>query len=324
MRRVRHLFGLLSGPPTLLVAAAWTAGALAAQWGRIDARFDVLAEFAPVWLTGGAVAFGLALLFRGWTRVAIAATALVGLASAASLVAPEFLRDAGPRAGAQAADQLKLVQLNVWARNRDPAALLRWLDEERPDIVVVVENNDKFMAALRAHGGWRIACPGCEVMILSRRPALSTGLTPGLLGSEHVPPYTTATFLDRHGPFPVIGVHNAWPTEADQPLQEDRLQQAISQAKRDRLIVAGDFNSTPWSFSRRRRDRAYGVPRRDRGVATWPARSGGDPGYFGPPVLAIDHIYAGSAWATVSVRRGPRLSSDHYPVVAVLAPVAPR
>ena len=41
------------------------------------------------------------------------------------------------------------------------------------------------------------------------------------------------------------------------------------------------------------------------------------------PVLAIDHVYAGAAWRTVSVRRGPRLGSDHYPVVVVLARDAP-
>ena len=33
----------------------------------------------------------------------------------------------------------------------------------------------------------------------------------------------------------------------------------------------------------------------------------------------IDQVFAGSAWRAVSVTRGPKLGSDHYPVVVVLA-----
>ena len=37
------------------------------------------------------------------------------------------------------------------------------------------------------------------------------------------------------------------------------------------------------------------------------------------PFLAIDHVYAGAAWRTVSVERGPARGSDHFPVVVTLA-----
>jgi endonuclease/exonuclease/phosphatase (EEP) superfamily protein YafD len=42
------------------------------------------------------------------------------------------------------------------------------------------------------------------------------------------------------------------------------------------------------------------------------------------PFLAIDHVYAGRDWATVKVERGPRVGSDHFPVVLTLAPVSRR
>ena len=38
------------------------------------------------------------------------------------------------------------------------------------------------------------------------------------------------------------------------------------------------------------------------------------------PFLPIDHVYAGRDWRTVRVQRGPRLDSDHYPVIVRLAP----
>ena len=39
----------------------------------------------------------------------------------------------------------------------------------------------------------------------------------------------------------------------------------------DDVIVAGDFNSTPWSFSLRRQDRWFGLERRTRALPSWPA-----------------------------------------------------
>ena len=136
-------------------------------------------------------------------------------------------------------------------------------------------------------------------------------------------PLARATYRDARGEFTVIAVHNAWPTDQEQERQERRLADIIALSPRERTIVAGDFNSAPWSFARRRWDAEFGLIRRDRGIFTWPARPYRRWSFLGNfPFLAIDHIYAGSGWATVEVRRGPRIGSDHYPVVAILAPVA--
>ena len=95
----------------------------------------------------------------------------------------------------------------------------------------------------------------------------------------------------------------------------------LNRLPKDRLILAGDFNSTPWSFSRRREDAMFGLERRTKALFSWPAGEVSRHRIKVPfPFLAIDHVYAGKAWRTVSVRRGPRLGSDHYPVVVVLAP----
>ena len=90
-------------------------------------------------------------------------------------------------------------------------------------------------------------------------------------------------------------------------------------------IVAGDFNVTPWSFALRRQDRALDLVRRTVLMPSWPAGRLSHNRVPAPfPYLPIDHIYAGRGWETVSVERGPRLGSDHYPVVVRLAPVAAR
>jgi endonuclease/exonuclease/phosphatase (EEP) superfamily protein YafD len=323
MGPLRVAIRLLLWLATLALALASAAGAIAAQLGRGNLDFDALAHFAPLFLAGAAAALILSFLHRGWARWLAILPALAGIAAAGALIAPEFLRSTGPKAPAGAPGQVKLVQFNVWIANRDPQATLAWLNREDPDIAVIEEASLAFRSALRADGRWRVACGRCKVIILSKAAPADADPVWHRERSRRAP-IAYAEFRDAQGPFEVIGVHHAWPFDADQPRQEARLAQAIGEADRRRVIVAGDFNSAPWSFARRRWDAAFAIPRRDRAVASWPARSYGWLRWFGTPFLPIDHVYAGPGWGTVSVRRGPRLGSDHYPLVVTLAPIAPR
>jgi endonuclease/exonuclease/phosphatase (EEP) superfamily protein YafD len=94
-------------------------------------------------------------------------------------------------------------------------------------------------------------------------------------------------------------------------------------------IVSGDLNSTPWSFALQGLERDMGLARVTHALPTFPAMAYQGDGLLGrakeiPGVFAfapIDHVFAGSAWKAVSVRRGPKTGSDHYPIIAVLARV---
>jgi endonuclease/exonuclease/phosphatase (EEP) superfamily protein YafD len=90
------------------------------------------------------------------------------------------------------------------------------------------------------------------------------------------------------------------------------LADVIDRYDHSRLIVAGDFNLAPWSFGLRRLDNRLGLERRDRALFSWPAYRSRI------PFVPLDHVYAGAAWRTVSIERGPSLGSNHYPVVATL------
>jgi endonuclease/exonuclease/phosphatase (EEP) superfamily protein YafD len=325
MGLVRLVLSLILGPPAFLLAAVCAGAAVAAQQGRSSLRWDILAHFAPVWFAGAGVALVIAVVaFGGLARWTIGGLALVGVVAAGTLIAPELMRSTGPHADANAPGQVKILQFNVWDKNRDPQATVEWIAAENPDIAILEETTPAFRRLVEARTGWRSLCHDCEVMIYSRRPQHLTAL-PKITG-RRPGPLAHAAFKDARGGFTVIGVHNAWPTDEDaQQAQEARLAQVIATFPRERTIVTGDFNSTPWSFSRRRWDKAFGLPRRDRALFSWPAgvvKRGGIRIPF--PLLPIDHVYAGTGWATVSVRRGPRLGSDHYPVVAILAPAAPR
>ena len=137
-------------------------------------------------------------------------------------------------------------------------------------------------------------------------------------------PITRATLRDAHGEFTVIGRARRLADRSRTSRRRRRGSRPRSpRFPRERTIVTGDFNSDALVVP---------PPQVGRGVRRWRAATGRcSPGRRHPastcawlavPFLPIDHVYAGPGWATVSVTRGPKLGSDHYPVVAILAPVA--
>jgi endonuclease/exonuclease/phosphatase (EEP) superfamily protein YafD len=300
------LLGLLIAPCLLASAAA-----LLGQLGRWSLAWDVLNHLAPIWLAGSLAGAALGLMVRGRGRWLVCGLCLAGATAAASTIAPEYLRDTG-RTAPTDVQGLKIVQFNGWFGNPQVGRVMAFLQEEDPDIVVLQEVSPPVRAALRRQRTWAMSCPGCEVVILTKRRPFAVAR----IGTA-----TRVRLHGRDGDFTMIGVHNAWPTDADQLIQEARLAALLTEEPAATTIVAGDFNSTPWSFARRRWDRAFGLIRRDRGVASWP--TGRLPGLDAPtpiPLLPIDHVYAGDRWATKSVRRGPRgIGSDHYPLIVTLS-----
>lgn len=302
------VLGLLAGPALMASAAA-----LAGQLGRSSAAWDVLNHFAPIWLAGALLGVLVGLFLHGVGRIVVCAVCLAGTVAAASTMAPEYLRYTAPAQDSNGV--LKIIQFNAWIENPHADRVLAFLRREDPDIVVLEEVSPVLRAALAGQSTWRVSCGGCEVVILTKRRPTA------------VARIGTAARVDLHdqaGAFTVIGAHNAWPIEDDQPVQEARLAGLLAEQPRARSILAGDFNSTPWSFERRRWDRAFGLIRRDRGLFSWPTGRVSSAGPTPPfAVLPIDHVYAGVEWATVEVRRGPKgLGSDHFPVIVSLAPVS--
>jgi endonuclease/exonuclease/phosphatase (EEP) superfamily protein YafD len=307
----------------LALAFGFASAAILAHLGRVNLTLDVLAHFAPFWLVGCSIT-GFIGLAAGqiWRRTIVVASAM-GLLAAVGLMAPEFLRDAGPQAKAGTPGQIKLIQLNVWSDGHMTDANVAWLMRQDADIIVLQETYYELRQALLRQPGWHVTCEDCETVILSRQAPVSVG---PVAISWNPGPLTRAVFRDARGEFAVIGVHHSWPTEIGvQQSQEGQLTEALMLSPRDRTIVTGDFNSASWAFSRKRWDATFGLIRRERGMSSWPARPYKYLRWLGAfPFLSIDHVYAGKDWATVSVKRGPRVGSDHYPVMVTLAPIAPR
>ena len=320
MGLILSLLVWLGRAAALLLALGCAGLAVAGQGGRWDARLDLLNHAAPVWLAGAVAAGALWAALGRWNWVT-PALALVGALASGWLMAPEIaaMVRLPPRASGEI---LKIVEFNVWARNADPAATARWILAQDADFVVLEEATTPIVQRLRARYPYGSVCGGddlCSTMILSSRRPLAeenkgrTSLTA-----------VWGIYPDARGPITIVGAHHSWPWPLGKQQAEGlRLALMLGHFPKARMILAGDFNSTPWSFALRRQDKALGLERRTLALFSWPARNPYEwpRGWRIPtplPLIPIDQVYAGSGWRTLSVRRGPRLGSDHYPVVVTL------
>lgn len=322
---MKRILRFLIAAPTFLAAFACAAAALAGQGGRFSDWLDVPNHFAPLWLIGGAVAglVWLAVLRRG--RV-IPALSIIAVLAAGLQVVPELLAGAFQEKAEPAGETLKVIQFNVWGRNEQVEETVRWIVAQKPDVLIVQEARryDFTVApALSKHFAYRTTCdepnPDCSTMIFYNRPALAEGGVGGQ-GEKPFLPGVWARLDGPGGPFTVAGAHYTWPAPPGlQRRQMDKMAAMIAPFERESLIVTGDFNLTPWSFMLRRQDRLFRLERRTRALFSWPAKEVSRFRVKAPfPVLPIDQVYAGAAWRTVGVERGPALGSDHYPVVVTL------
>jgi endonuclease/exonuclease/phosphatase (EEP) superfamily protein YafD len=131
-----------------------------------------------------------------------------------------------------------------------------------------------------------------------------------------------ARWRGPNGPFTVFGVHLRAPTtprRAAARNQELRELAARSAAVAGPLIVAGDFNTTPYSpyFTEWLEQSGLTDSRRGRSLSiSWPTTLP----WLGIP---IDHVTVNDAFTIVSHRRLPNFDSDHFGVLVELAHRSP-
>ncbi|AAK23564.1 endonuclease/exonuclease/phosphatase family protein [Caulobacter vibrioides] len=319
MRLLAQLLSLLFRGTALMLGLVGAGMALVCLGGAFSDRLDAFTHAAPLWLAMavGAVVLG-GVCARGAERWVMVSLGGIGLLACTILMAPELWAAARFKPATVAQSDLKVVQFNVWHDNRSPEKSLAWILAQDADVVVIEEGAGEswpIVKALRANYPFASCGKGarCETWIFSRKKMIARG------GATFEGPYLSAawaTLADAKGPFTVIGVHYTWPVPAGpQQAQGRKLARLASGFDRKSMILAGDFNSTPWSFTLKRQDETLGLRRWTRAMASWPAGRFSRIMAAPAPFLPIDHVYAGEQWRAVKVERGPAVGSDHRPIV---------
>jgi endonuclease/exonuclease/phosphatase (EEP) superfamily protein YafD len=328
MPALRSVLNRLVAALALGLGGVGALGAAAGLGGGLSRWLDVSNHALPLWAGAGLAAWLVARLApRALPRRLAQTLGVLALILTLPFIALELFASRGPHAPADAPRQIRVVQINVWHVDELRPATIDWLLSERPDIITMQEAPQSIRDALQHGGGYHVTCQDgrpqwCQSAVFSLRQPLRAGLVEDDLPGP-VTPLARATFAGADGrPFTVISAHLEWPlSPALQASQRERLGALIADSgPRERVILGGDFNSAPWSHARRQDDRTWGLRRRTRAIFTWPTSNLEVRGLRSPlPLLPIDHLYAGAAWRTVDVKRGPKVGSDHYPIVLTLA-----
>jgi endonuclease/exonuclease/phosphatase (EEP) superfamily protein YafD len=324
MSLILNLAGLLVRGTALMLGLVGALAALTGLGGAFSDTLDAFTHLTPAWLAMGLAGGVLAAVFaRDGERKAMLALAAVAVIASSAAMAPELV--AIPRTAAKPTSgaTLKLVQFNLWAENKAPNATFDWIVAQQADVVMVEEaagGSASIVRRLRTVYPYRVSCDGtrvCDTWIFSRWPMTERR---GFYQDRTPLAGAWATLDHPAGDFTVAATHFVWPVPAGRHQLQSRLLAAkLARFDKASLIVTGDFNATPWSWSLRRQDKALGLERRTRALATWPTGAFSRLASAPFPLLPIDHVYAGKAWKTVKVERGPRLGSDHRPIVVTLA-----
>lgn len=295
----------------LMTAALWIALG-AAYLGRWWWPLDLFSHFKVQYAVLFAFACIAGLMSK---RHLIAALAGAGaVVSGSSVVAYAGLTSAS----ASTAD-FRLVSFNTWYRNRDHTRWTDYVARMNPDVIVLQEitrlQAEQLRSRLPRHVHMYVdAAKPHGAVILSRWPIASAAtleLTPDGVRAAEV----RVRWRDEE--IAVIGVHLHWPVGPDASRMRNHELAALASHARQidaPLLIAGDFNVTPWSTRLRDFAGDSGLADCARGhnlAPTWPAQ-------FPPLQIRIDHCFASPEWRVVDVNSGPYLGSDHRPMVAEL------
>jgi endonuclease/exonuclease/phosphatase (EEP) superfamily protein YafD len=289
------------------VAAATLAGFLADLWWV----FDLTSHFRVQYLVASAVLFIAALALRRFAIGLVAATLLiVNLYLVTPLYYPRALTTEQPA-------DIRLMMLNVHSSNRQFARVRALIEEESPDVLLVLEFNEQWRVGLEeieAKYPFSERAPRAHnfgIAIYSRLPFEQVSV---IEISQQQLPAITASIQCEGRRLTFFGVHVLPPVS--RTASAHRNQQFHDVASLVRLVpgpvvVAGDLNCTTWSpfFGRLVSGAGLVDSRRGRGLqATWPT--------FMPwLMIPIDHCLVSPDLEVVGRHVTPAFGSDHLGIV---------
>ena len=294
-----------------LAAILGLAGSVVIQMGR----FSASADFFSVALMPLACLIVLTLFGSAWRRDWLAAAAaLIALAMTGPRVFEAF--DAAAPRIAPAGHQLRVVTVNAYHDNADPAALRRTIERLAPDIVMIQEADGSARAEIARllPGYFRVpscADPACSLVIVSRWPA--TRWIPVPRDAGPLPDLLVAKITTPFGPLSVVTAHLPRPYIVESRVARALLVDAASAQAPGPVLIAGDFNMPIGSFGIAQFATETGTARAERWIATYPAN---EPL---PAFAAIDHVFVGGGLRVQDCERLPDVGSDHYGLVCELS-----
>ena len=278
--------------------------------GPYNYALDLFSHFRVHILVACAVTALLLLAMRD--RSALILAVLVCLGNVAGLWP---YRTAETVTAAAATRPLNLVTFNVWASNTDIDGIAAYLLETDADVIVLQEfwiQTKKLKRLLKSQYPWQADCRKvsyCDSALFSKKPWASTGI---LKPDSTRPPTLWARFgSGKSNNYTVASTHFDRPPSLRHKRQLESIADWVSNQSGP-VILAGDFNATPWSYAMTRLREQAGLKIIPGYRPTWPA-------HFLFAQLPIDHVLVSPDIKFLSAERGRSTGSDHKPVSVELS-----
>jgi len=320
-RMVARLLGVCAAGLGLATLAPWL--------GRIFAPADLFSHFVMYYAVASALVVVSALLLRCW-RVALLAL-WVFVFNGWGLL-PIYMPNQG--AAHPGGPVLRLAQVNLLHKNRDRERVLDFMRRAEVDLMILqeidpwwereVRGSDvpyRFVTSKPAEGSFGIALlahksldEGDKVTIEGTRVL---EFADGSAGAERPGIEATLRFAGRR--VTILSIHPPPPTTSAFSHMRDMIllkAKAWADAQGDPHIIIGDLNTTPWSraFTSLVGDGKLISTQAGFGnQGTWPAH------LPAPWLLPIDHCVHSREWVCVGREVGPKIGSDHLPLLVSLA-----
>jgi len=242
---------------------------------------------------------------------------LLAVALNASLVLPWYFADDV----ALSDKRLKVLYANVLSTNTQHERLFDLLDAEAPDVVMLQEVSPQWLMALdRLRQSYPYSYAEARegnfgIALFSRVPFTSVGH----IDSPPLGYPTVIATLDIDGDtLHLVGTHPMIPMgqrfHSDRNTQLDSITDLLD-GRDGSLILVGDLNLSQWDIKYRSLEENTGLRNTRIGfgvVPTWPT--------FMPfAMIPIDHVLVSDDLGVVETRSGPRIGSDHLPLIVTIA-----
>ncbi len=328
----------------LLFAVVFSLLAIGAGLGFANPLLDSLNHLQLLWFFGTlALLLMTAPLYVAYRlRAALMALTATGFLASAIIVIPEALsaflpQDALPQDGRPV---YRIVTYNMFGMNYSYGDVYAMIEDEDPDILAFQEyfpeqraGLDKVLSATYPYSELCTGPKRTNIAIYAKLPfttdsggdcnSLDNGRTAQLI----------AHFTPEAAPaFDVMTTQLDWPVQisqwqngsdigdriarmtARQQNQFAELAGAVEKVNAP-LILVGDFNSTPWSYTLRNFVREAGLNRRTHNLWTYPKLLYFDQWRKTPAFLPLDQVMTKNGVAVHDVQTGRPAGSDHLPVV---------
>ena len=223
-------------------------------------------------------------------------------------------------AAGQASKSFKVYSANIHKDNRELLKLNLEIQKVDPEIVLLLEvdlEQDEQLRSIMQNYPYRIKNVSFESLgfvFLSKFPVHSHNVTKL---SEFGNSLLEAILEINQTPVKFYGIHAQRPRLGNYLERKNQFLQLARQIKEQSLpvIVAGDFNATPYSPVFRELVNNTGLKDSREGFGWQPSW----PTFFPPLWIPIDHVLV---TPDIQVRKrttGSYIGSDHYPVIAELS-----